>query len=129
MRIIPDNFDKLFFTESVLGAPAINGNALSIPVTGLFPLKGYPLPEKIGIPLAGLLVFHGVTSSRRKLTEYIGNPQKPDGFKGEYEVIDISSNVDLSGKYQTFLFEGLMESPVAWVDWDVIAESFEFHLE
>jgi hypothetical protein len=99
-------------------------------VENLFLLKNYPLSALIGVPLNGLLVFQGVTSSRRKLTEYIGSRQKPEGFKDEYEVIDIAmeENTKFNGISHTFLFEGLMENPVAWVNWDVIAETFELQL-
>ncbi|MFZ6759286.1 hypothetical protein ACO0K9_18940 [Undibacterium sp. Ji50W] len=129
MKIILGNFDKLHFTESMLGAPSIQGHILYVPISNLFFLKGHEFSENVAIPLAGLLVFRGVISSRRKLTEYIGDPKKPDGFKEEYEVVDVTLNGDANQKHQKFLFEGLMEIPVAWVDWDVIAESFEFHLD
>lgn len=128
MKIIPENFNKLFFTESTLGNPNVDAEILSIPVEGIFFLKGYPF---LGgeIPLSGLFLFRGVMSSRRKMTEYIGDPKEPDGFKDEYEIVDVELDEDFSKNYQIFSFEGLMKSPVAWVDWDIIAESFEFHIK
>ncbi len=70
-------------------------------------------------------MFHGVGKSRRSLTEYIGNATNPEGFKDEYSVEDLPPLTDEFGFHRTYLFEGVYENPMAWVDWDVLAESFE----
>ncbi|MDR8386102.1 hypothetical protein FHJ31_14420 [Pseudomonas sp. Fig-3] len=126
MRRIPENFDKLHFTESRLGNPVVEGRTLCIPVDGLLPMMGHPLMDGGPRLLSGRLIFRGVVTSRRDLTEYIGDPKSPDGFKDEYSVEDLPPQSNDSGVCRMYLFEGLFDEPVAWVDWDVLAESFEF---
>jgi len=127
MQRVIGHFEELHFTESNLGAPVLEAGKLRIPVTGLLPLKGHPLDDGRFHPLAGALVFVGVTKSVRKLTEYIGDPKQPQGFKDERVVVDVDSPA--SGGTQ-FLLEGILREPVAaWVEWEVVAAAFEFHTD
>lgn len=126
MQRIIGHFEELHFTESNLGAPALGAGTMRIPVSGLLPLKGHPLDDGTFRPLAGDLVFVGVTKSARKLTEYIGNPKHPQGFKPERLVVDVDSPAAQADGAQ-FLFEGILQEPAAWVDWEVVAAEFEFH--
>lgn len=128
MREVRGFFDKLYFSESVLGSACFDGARLKVPVRGLFLLAGHPLETKGRGPYAGVLVFDGVAESRRTITEYIGDSRKPDGFKPPYEVVDEvpTGAVKTEGLYE-FGFEGYQESPSAWIDnWIVRARSFTF---
>lgn len=127
MREVRGFFDKLYFSESVLGAARFDDARLRVAVSGLFLLAGHPLEREGTGPYEGELVFEGVADSRRTITEYIGDSRKPDGFKPPCEVVD---EVPLNGAVQTeglyeFGFEGYQESPSAWIDnWIVRAKSF-----
>jgi hypothetical protein len=125
---IPESFDALFFTESMLGKPLLTGNILTVPVAGVLPLDGYPLaPQRQSI--SGKLIFKGVVSSSRTMTEYIGDPADPEGFKEPYEVADIDYPKGDVG-LQMYAFEGVSKDPMAWIDnWMVCAESFEFEID
>jgi hypothetical protein len=129
MKQFHDHFDDLHFTETRLGTPEIDGRTLSIPVQGLLPMMGHPsIVEGVQL-LGGRLVFRGVATSKRTLTEYIGDPRTPEGFKNDYIIEDLPPSPDKAGTCRMFLFEGLLEDPVAWVDWDILAESFELVVE
>jgi hypothetical protein len=125
MKRILENFEHLHFTESRLGSPVVEGRTMRVPVHNLLPMMGHPLMTNGVQLITGTLVFHGVSKSRRSLTEYVGNPKNPEGFKDEYSVEDLPSLTDEFGFHRAYLFEGVYENPVAWVDWDVLAESFE----
>ena len=98
---------------------------MKISVTGMITLKGHPLNEGTFRPLAGNLVFIGVTKSIRKLTEYIGDPKHPQGFKDERVVADLDMQAQAEAKQ--FMLEGILQEPVAWAEWEVVAAGFEFH--
>jgi len=78
--------------------------------------------------LSGDLVFIGVTKSIRKVTEYIGDPKHPQGFQEERVVVDIDVSPD-EPNVTKFMFEGILQEPVAWVEWEVVAAGFEFYTD
>lgn len=124
MRCISGHFEDLHFTESHLGPPRVEGGVLKVPVSGLLTLRGHPLCDGTLNPISGYLVFNGVSRSVRKITEYIGDPRNPLGFKEEYEMEDVLPiGQDAGGTI--YLFEGIMREPVAWVEWEVRAKGFE----
>jgi hypothetical protein len=125
-RCISENFDALFFTESTFGEPVLERDTLTVPVTGVLPLGDYPLAG--AGPLAGKLIFRGVASSSRTVTEYIGDPTKPDGFEAPYDITDIERDGDIL-QLREYAFEGVSERPSAWIDnWVVRAFSFDFEI-
>ncbi len=80
--------------------------------------------------VSGVLVFRGVSSSKRVLTEYIGDPKNPDGFKDDYEIEDIKFSAQSdSNTLNEYSFEGFLEVPPAWVVWDIKAQSFELQID
>ncbi len=129
MRQIQEHFDDLHFTETRLGKPLVQARTISIPVQGLRTMAGHPLAAESADLIHGRLVFRGVAVSRRILTEYIGDPRTPDGFREDYVLEDLPAAVDEGATYQIYSFEGLLEDPVAWVDWDVEARSFELIID
>jgi hypothetical protein len=119
-------FDTLFFTESIFGKARLDGSRLLIPVKGLFLLRGHPLEANGYGPYEGEFIFDGVASSRRTITEYVGDARKPTGFKPPRDVVDeIPAGDTQTEALQEFGFEGRQESPYAWIDnWIVRAKSF-----
>lgn len=127
MREFAGYFDKLYFTESVLGVPIVEGTRLRLPVRGIFLLSGHPLEHEGSGPFEGELVFYGVSDSRRTVTEYIGDSRNPTGFNSPREVIDevATGTLDAISASQKFCFEGYQEEPSSWIDnWAVQASSF-----
>jgi hypothetical protein len=126
MPNVRGGFDKLFFTESIFGQAHFDGSQLRIPAQGLLLLGGHPLEANGYGPYEGELIFDGVASSRRTITEYIGDPRKPTGFKPPLDVVDeIPTSDTQAEELQEFGFEGRQESPYAWIDnWVVRAKSF-----
>lgn len=129
MRQIQEHFDDLHFTETRLGKPLVQERTISIPVQGLLTMTGHPLAAEGAGLIHGRLVFREVAASRRTLTEYIGDPRNPDGFKEDYILEDLPLAADESDACRMYSFEGLLEDPVAWVDWDVKARSFELIID
>jgi hypothetical protein len=129
IREIRGYFDRLHFTESLLGTPRIEDSLLRVSVSGLFLLAGHPLDPKGGGPYKGEFVFEGVIDSRRKVIEYIGDSSKPKGFREAYETVD---EIPLEAKggdgIQEFGFEGFQEATNAWIDWVVKAQSFTLRI-
>lgn len=129
MIIINENFDTLHFTEATLGRPLIVERTITIPVQGLLPMEGHPLMADGVKLLSGSLIFRGVSTSRRVVTEYIGDPKTPVGFKEDYVVDDMLPLDDKNNFFRIYSFEGVLEDPVAWVDWDILAQAFDFVVE
>lgn len=131
MREVRDFFDKLYFSESVLGPARLGDTNLRVAVSGLFLLAGHPLESEGSGPYVGDLVFEGVVDSRRTITEYIGDSRKPEGFKPPREMVDdvrIDPTINTADLHE-FGFEGYQESPSAWIDnWIVRAKSFRFEV-
>ncbi len=130
MREIDDYFDGLFFSECVLGPALIQGHTVSIPVKGLFVLGHHPLATERAGPYEGELVFDGAVESRRKLTGYIGDSRKPEGFEPPREEVDMLACAGSGDDgLQVFGMEGYQESPSAWIDdWCIRAKSFKLRL-
>lgn len=108
----------------------ITGQRISIPVQGLLVLGSHPLASECAGPYAGILEFDGVVESRRVLTEYVGDPRKPDGFKPPREERDfLAAGNSVDDELQEFGMEGYQESPSAWIDdWRILAKSFKLRL-
>jgi hypothetical protein len=126
IREVRGYFDKLHFTESVLGKASLDGSRLRIPVKGVFLLAGHPFEARGYGPYEGELIFDGIASSRRTVTEYVGEARKSVVFKPPYDVVDKIPSADMQTEpLQEFGFEGYQESPSAWIDnWIVRAKSF-----
>jgi hypothetical protein len=119
----------LHSTESNVGKPVVDGNDLIVPIESVFVLGGHPLCEENPGPHKGKFIFHDVYSSKCELTEYIGDPKKPDGFKDPYVIENMKSREVEDGDVKEYAFEGIFVDPVAWVDWEIQARSFEFVVE
>jgi len=134
MREIEGFFDKIGLFESRLGSGRFENGNLIVPVSGFDIGVSHPLrKEGYGYgPYEGELIFEGVVDSRREVTEYIGDPKNPEGFKKPREIIDdIPANPCLEGEtIQEYGFEGFQNEPVnAWVsDWIVHARSFRLRI-
>lgn len=127
MRSFPGFFEQIFFTESTTGQPIICDGTMRVSVRGLFVLRGHPLLQEGDGPYQGWLVFDGVNSSKRTVTEYDqenGTDSRPR-FKAMYEVVDGPFPTPTCGELQDFGFETMQEKPEAWVDdWVIQANSF-----
>lgn len=75
MRRVSEGIEKLHFTESRLSSPLTEGRTLSIPVYGVLPMAGHPLMADGPRLPSGKLVFRGVVTSKRSLTEYTEIPK------------------------------------------------------
>lgn len=129
MKIFLENFENLHFTETTLSPPKTEGQELVVSVENLLLLSNHPFRKEGASLINGFLIFKGVLSAKRILTEYIGDPKNPDGFKESYEIDDVSSQIFFDEViYNTYTFEGLLRTPSAWVDWSVKAKSFELHI-
>lgn len=123
---IADCFESLFFSESTIGAPMVEGPDLIVPVRGVYPLEAFPPPHGAG-PIAGRLIFLNAASSSRTVTEYLGDSAGPEGFKEPYTVSDTVAGRTEDGR--EYAFEGVQDHPAAWVDWTVRAGGFALELD
>lgn len=131
MRNFEENFDGLYFTESVLGPSLTDGKTITVPVSGLFVLERHPLSAEGPGPYKGELVFCDVRESRRRIVEYIGDSRNPDGYKPTREEVQVLTESFESGSsFREFGMEGYQESPSAWIeDWTILAGSFVLRVE
>jgi hypothetical protein len=131
MRDIENFFDSLFFSECVLGPAYVQSGTLHIPVHGLLVLGKHPLANEGPGPYEGELIFQEVVSWHRKVTEYIGDARKPEGFKPVRKETDALLIGDLGNKeLHEFGLEGYQESPSAWIDdWCIRAGSFRLRVK
>jgi hypothetical protein len=132
MTIIQNNFDKLYTIASDLEPPIVVGNKIVIPARNLGLIPGHPLnpapQETIFIPKC-YLVFEKVKKSIRELWHYVADPPE----SGHFRTVEPSSSIDdgpfpeLGEPVESFLIEGVMLVPHAWVSWEI--ESVSFYLE
>lgn len=127
---IENYFDDLFFTESTLGVPLVEGNVVRVPVYGLFPIRNHPLLQHSNGPVHATLVFEGVVRSERILVEYIGDPKKPEGFRDQRREKDGPFPYpECETERREFGFEGFWETPPAWIeDWVIEARNFALEI-
>lgn len=112
-------FDALLLSESTYGKPELSNADLVVPVIGVF-VSG----SASNRPISGKLVFKNAVRSVREVTEYIGDPREPDGFKEPYiEISQLAAEADGAREYG---FEGVQRDPAAYIDWTVTAKGFEF---
>lgn len=128
-RTIAGHFDSLTFMQGDFDPVEICGATLRVRAYRVHPGKSYPIEGEF-TPLSGTLVFRDVVSSTRNVTEYVGSPKSGDGFKEPYKVTDICRNVEPTRDFRQYRLEGLLRSPMAWIDdWLVVARSFEFEID
>jgi hypothetical protein len=91
MREVHEKFDLLFTTDSLYRRPIIRDDMIRICVKNLALMNGHPLRTISGGDLEYLpnshFIFKGVSSSKRKMTPYIGDP-KLAVFGKEYKEVD-----------------------------------------
>ncbi|MCU0541570.1 MAG: hypothetical protein MUE44_05195 [Oscillatoriaceae cyanobacterium Prado104] len=132
MTIIQKNFDKLYTIASDVAPPIVVDNKMVIPARNLGAIPGHPLnpapQETIFIPKC-YLVFEGVKKSIRELWHYVADPPE----SGHFKTVEPSSSIvdgpfpELGEPVESFLIEGVMLFPHAWVSWEI--ESVSFYLE
>ncbi|MEZ2318295.1 MAG: hypothetical protein ACBR15_04705 [Microcoleus sp.] len=132
MTIIQNNFDKLYTIASDYEQPIALDDKMVIPTRNLGIIPGHPLnptpTETIFIPKC-YLVFEGVKKSIRELWHYVAEPAESGHFKTVESSIAIVDGPfsDIVEPVQSFLIEGVMLVPHAWVSWEI--ESVSFYLE
>lgn len=130
MRTADEHFDLLFTTDCLYSRPIISNDSIRICVRELGLMEGHPLRASPGRNLEYLrrchFIFRGVTSSKRSVTPYIGDPKI--GVLGPEHRED---DGPFEGRTNTreYAFEGRFQDPAAWVDWVVEAEAFMLEAE
>jgi hypothetical protein len=143
MRAFLEDFEWLYFTEAHFGAPRIVGQTITIPVKNLPLFPPHPLVKDgndraikqhpaLGGVVDGLLVFRGVSSSKRKI--YKARDIPPD------LIVDVDTPMSNESQ-RIYSFEGRLNERITiasseWqlqddvgVDWDILAHSFELQVE
>ena len=104
----------LHWTESDIESIDVDGRSLTVVASKVFVLGGLG-PRRIRA------TFVGVSSARLEVTEYVGSPRAPEGFKAPYvvEKLDPIQGRDL----KVFGIEGISTfEPIAWLDLEVNAQ-------
>ena len=72
-----------------------------------------------------LLVFTGVSTSRRVISRYKGgDPKGREGFESDETVID-DFGATAAVHPKSYFFDGVLRDPRAWISWDIDAEGYE----
>jgi hypothetical protein len=125
MALVKGYFDELHFTESNISGFEFLGNDLIIHIeSGLAIYGEHPLSDSQTMSEPCHLIFKNVIFSERTLNIYAGDP-KIDGFKGRQKIIDdVNQAANDKKNYQEYSIEGVLQTPKAWVTWDIVAEEF-----
>jgi hypothetical protein len=118
-------FDELHFTESFLGEPLWQSEAMTIAVRHLYVCAGHPEADQMR-PRSGRLIFGEVASSTRTVYEYLGDPHQ-GAFRPGYVLEDTGTPRE-GADLRVYRFGGVRESPRAWLEWTIVAGSFELEL-
>jgi hypothetical protein len=144
MRSFPENFNYLALWESHFGAPKVIRQDVVIPVKNLGIFDSHPLVltkdkaifwhSALGWVVNGLLVFHEVSLSKRKIYKARDIPP--------CVILDV--NIPAGNKVlKPYFFEGRLNERITidsfgWsfnepgtvgVEWDILAYSFELQVE
>ncbi|MBL4755244.1 MAG: hypothetical protein JKY52_16820 [Flavobacteriales bacterium] len=124
MNIVRNNFEFIYSTDCDLSPPKIDVNMITVEVGNLGVTSGHPLSKgkELLMITKCTMRFKGVLLSERVVHEYKGEPSSDDGFKDSYLVSDIQ---ETEGEGHMYEFEGVIQNPLAWVDWKIKAKSFE----
>ena len=134
MTIIQNNFDKLYTIASDYEQAIALDDKMVIPTRNLGVIPGHPLnptpAETIFIPKC-YLVFEKVKKSIRELWHYVAEPAESGHFKTVESSIAIVDGPfpDIDEPVESFLIEGVMLVPHAWVSWEIESVSFYLELE
>ena len=110
--------EHLDFTYSSFGKPKIAETEIKLPVREFSVSKGFPGHERGVIYSQGTLVFEGVFSSVRTISEY----ETPEGksFKATYTITD-GPFAEVHDETYLFYVGGFSYDPHGWVEWDILA--------
>jgi hypothetical protein len=126
MTIIKIDYDDIHFTESNISGFEFSQNDLIVNFkSGLEIYGDYPHDiHKMSDPCR--LVFKNVSSSKRILDIYAGDP-RVDGFRESKTILDDLSlhqyDDSLSMEYSV---EGVLLEPKSWLTWYISAQDFFF---
>ena len=125
MATIRGYYDEIYFTESNINKFEFVDNDLIIDIeSGLIVSGEHPLADSLKMSDSCRLIFQNVTSSRRDLYIYAGDP-KVDGFKESKTITDDVNSALLSKSSHEYNVEGvLLKEPKAWISWNIVAEDF-----
>jgi len=115
------DFDDIHFTGSFLAPPEWRGEEMVVAARSFILCGDHPLADERRLR-SGLLVFGGVARSTRTIHEYGGDESRPP-----YSVEDGGSGAD-GGDLTDYRFGGVLELPPAWIEWTILARSFELEL-
>ena len=124
--VISKGFDFLHFTECLIHGFSVEENSICLDISNVYLLNEHPQFVAGQSSLKGKLCFEKVLSSKRGITEYIRDSSGNVSYKDEYIVEDVLPNKNI-GKNEYFI-EGILESPEAWLDWRIVADTFYFEV-
>lgn len=119
------NLDEIIdWSCSRFGKPQFDRTSIRVPVRMLRVGKDYPGYSKSTLLEKAVLVFEGVSSSERAISEY-GDPQIRNGRR-RYEIVKSYPITD--GPFDTvneqaylFYIGGVSDDPHAWIEWEIVA--------
>ena len=110
------DFSDLHWTESSIERIEVSGRTLSVVASGVLVLGSHLPPCRVRVD------FIDVARVTRGVTEYLGTPVAPAGFRPEYLVQDLSP-IETSGN-TAYGLEGISTfDPIAWLDIEVLART------
>lgn len=131
MMRVCDYFDLIDFSDGVdLDKPIIQGNMMIIPARHVSLLQGHPLNPTNKPLLLDMcrLIFEGVQESAQRIYEYAGDPRH-DGFRKPYVMAGQFTPDASSKNWHHFELEGVLNDPLAYVEWQIACESFCLEVE
>lgn len=129
MRRIEGHFGLLHTTESLLGRPQVHNDVLVVPFRQVYPMKGHPITDTTLEHFSGRMIFEGVSSSVRTVWDYIPNSPTPGAVRTPRQESDGPFPDSAACDVHEFAFEGILDSPEAWVDWIVRARRFVLEVD
>lgn len=124
LRENPDWYEYIDITYSEFGSPKIEGSTVRVPVRHIEVIQGFPSYERSQLYSYCVLVFEGVISSVRKVSEYTHNLQHP--FKPSY-MIDDGPFPAAQDQLFRFILGGYSYDSDGDMRWQIVAESV--HIE
>jgi hypothetical protein len=129
MQTIPEHFELLFTTDCRYSRPRIERDVLRICVKNLGLMQGHPARTSPGTKLVYVpschFTFVQVSSSVRTLWPYIGDPKL--GNFGQ-RLVEHDGPFVQRPDAKEYGFEGVMEDPCGWMNWEVKAAGFTLEI-
>ncbi len=120
MQIEHPLYDYLDFTYCSYGTPQIESSTIRVPIHELWVLAGFPGYAEDTYYNECTIVFEGINSSKRTVSEYADHNRTT--IRRTY-IVEDGPFLSTTGESYPCLISGVFPSLNAWIEWEIQASN------